>query len=415
MRKISFISNSKRVLTLIAVLGGIIGGLFFLNRGLMLQDSNELVGPFLEKEQSFDVLMFGSSHTMCSIYPAQLWEDYGIRAYNLGGHGQSMAASYWTMRMAVAEHKPKIAVLDVYKTFDMDTKTNIYYAHTSFDAYPLSLSKWMAVREIYPGDLESQAELLFPLRLYHSRWDEWDSGMSYAAIGRTGEPSPQLGADAQFTLTAYPEMELDPRENRTPPETVGAAYAMAFVHECLENDILPVLINLPYQATTEYQREVNSLLAEAKRAGAKTINFQYLGLLDRDTDWADKTDHVNLSGGRKLTAYLGQYLQELLGTEPGQPDPLWNNRSQAYRVYIGEILRSAQNRKEALLALYNSGFSAELAVPKGTELDSVTQKLVAQLGDTLTYIETDTPDRCLLRVYDPEGELYLEKNFYWKA
>lgn len=415
MRQNSFISNSKRVLTLALVLAGILLGLFLLNRGLMLQESNETVGPFLEEDQSFDVLFFGSSHTMCSVFPAQLWEDYGIRSYNLGGHGQSMAASYWTMRMAVERHKPKIAVLDVYKTYDTETGTNIYYAHTSFDAYPLSLSKWQAVRGIYPEDRASQAELLFPLRLYHSRWDEWNSGMSYAAFGRTGEPSPQLGADGRLGLAAYPEMELVPEAAQTPPETVGAEYAMRFVADCLENDILPVLINLPYQASPDYQRQVNSLLAEAERAGAKTVNFQYLGLLDGATDWADETDHVNLSGGRKLTDYLGQYLQALLGTEPGAPDALWDSRSEAYREYMGQMIAGQEDRQLALLALYRSGFTAELSLPKGTELDPVTQKLADQLGDSLTCTESDTPDQSVLRVYDRTGALYAEKEYTWRA
>lgn len=412
----SIFSSKLRHLGMLAAIAAVVLlGLFVMNRGMMRQESNELVGPFLEERQSFDVLLFGSSHTICSIYPAQLWEENGIRAYNLGGHGQSMAASYWTMRMAAARHKPKIAVLDVYKVQDSGAGMNRSYAHTSFDAYPLSAAKWHAVRGLYPGDPQTQAELLFPLRLYHSRWDEFDSAMAYAALGRRGEPSAQLGAEIRYAITPFEEFPLVPQEEAILEDTAGVRYAMAFVDFCRENDILPVLINLPCQASEEQQRAVNGLLAYAAEAGVETVNFQYLNLLDPDTDWQDGIDHVNLSGGRKLTAYLGQRLRALLPVEPEQEDPLWDDRAAASRAEIGDAIQRSGSLAESLLLLCRGGFTAELTLPGDAVMDTVTRKLADQLGDRLTVYADTQSGLCGLRVLDSAGEVITEKQFSWQT
>ena len=410
-----FSSKLRHLGMLTAIAAVVLLGLFAMNRGLTRQESYELVGPFLEEDQSFDVLLFGSSHTLCGIYPAQLWEENGIRAYNLGGHGQSMAASYWTMRMAVERHKPKIAVLDVYKVQDSGAGMNRSYAHTSFDAYPLSAAKWRTVRGLYPGDTQAQAELLFPLRLYHSRWDEFDSAMAYAALGRRGEPSVQLGAEMRYAITPFEEFTLVSQEEAVLEDTAGVRYAMAFVDFCRENDIIPVLINLPCQASQDQQRAVNGLLDYAAEAGVETVNFQYLDLLDPDTDWQDGIDHVNLSGGRKLTAYLGQRLWALLPVEPEQEAPLWDGRAAASRAEIGRALQRSAQLEESLLLLYRSGFTAELTLPGDAVMDTVTRKLADQLGDSLTVRADTQSAQCSLRVLNSGGEVAAEKYFSWQT
>ena len=417
MRRALSISSFKicRVLLVAAILVLTILGLFLLNRGLMLPESSQRVGPFLESEGDFDVLFFGSSHTVCGVYPVQLWRDYGIRAYNLGSHGQSMAASYWTMRLAVESHKPKIAVLDVYKAGDMDTECNVSYAHWTFDAFPLSVQKWRAVRSVYPQNKQAQAELLFPFRLYHSRWDSFDTKMAYAALGRSADPYPTLGGDMRLSITPYPEMSLVPQTAQTFRETVGTEYAMEFVTFCKENDILPVLVNLPYQADETFQAEVNGLLAKCEEMGALTLNFQYLDLLDPDTDWDDGIDHVNLSGGRKLTAYLGQWLRTLeLGEASGQ-NAWWDGQSKANQAYLWEGLEETEDLRQMLLKLYGSDCTARLTVPADFTPGSVTEKLVRQLGERCVLEKDPALDGCRIEIEDGGGEQEIQKTFSWYA
>ena len=410
-----FSSKARRALLICAVLALTGLGLFLLNRGLMLEESSQRVGAFLESEEDFDVLFFGSSHTVCGIYPVQLWQEQGIRSYNLGSHGQSMAGSYWTMRLAVGTHKPKVAVLDVYKAGDMDTACNVSYSHWTFDAFPLSVRKWQAIRGIYPENRQAQAELLFPFRLYHSRWDEFTSRMAYTAVGQPVAPSPMLGGEARFSITPYPEQTLVPQQAQTFRETVGTEYALKFVEFCKENDILPVLINLPYQAEESYQMEVNGLLAKCEEMGAATLNFQYLDLLDPETDWDDGVDHVNQSGGRKLTAYLGQWLKQLQYDEYPGENGWWQGWSDANRDAAWALLEGTEDLRQMLMKLYGSGFQAALTLPADLTPDTVTEKLVRQLGESCVVEKDDTTDVCRIRIDDGGSEREIVKTFSWQT
>lgn len=69
---------------------------------------------FFSQESDFDVLFFGSSHSLNSIFPMCLWNDYGIISYNLSNHGERIAASYYNMRLATNETKPKLVVIDAF-------------------------------------------------------------------------------------------------------------------------------------------------------------------------------------------------------------------------------------------------------------------------------------------------------------
>ena len=51
------------------------------------KDSRYKYEPFFEQEENFDVLFLGTSHVMDGVFPMELWNDYGIVSYNLGGNG----------------------------------------------------------------------------------------------------------------------------------------------------------------------------------------------------------------------------------------------------------------------------------------------------------------------------------------
>ena len=113
MRPASFISISKRLISVLVLLAMVLSGLGFLGRTLAVADGPQKNGPFLRDDREYDVLFFGSSHMINGVFPMELWKDYGLTSYNLAGHGASLAASFWELRLAVQYHKPKVAVLDL--------------------------------------------------------------------------------------------------------------------------------------------------------------------------------------------------------------------------------------------------------------------------------------------------------------
>ena len=63
-------------------------------------------GEFYERDEQYDVLMFGSSHMMNSLLPLEMFGERGIRAFNLGMTNESLATSYWRLRDALDRRTP---------------------------------------------------------------------------------------------------------------------------------------------------------------------------------------------------------------------------------------------------------------------------------------------------------------------
>ncbi len=114
--------------------------------------------PFFEQEADFDVLFAGSSHVIQSIYPMELWNDYGIVSYNFGGHGNPIPTSYWIIKNAMDYTSPKLIVIDCLM-LEYNIKMSKLYSqvHDSLDAFPLSATKIKATADLLndPETLEA--------------------------------------------------------------------------------------------------------------------------------------------------------------------------------------------------------------------------------------------------------------------
>jgi hypothetical protein len=99
--------------------------LSFILHQLRLLTENKLAytktAEFVETADEYDVLFFGTSHMTMSVYPMELWKDYGITSYNLGGNGHPLAISYWILMNALDYANPQLAVIDCY-TLQWDAK-----------------------------------------------------------------------------------------------------------------------------------------------------------------------------------------------------------------------------------------------------------------------------------------------------
>ena len=120
----------------------LVAALAGLTKVLERKASYAKYAPFFAQEEDFDVLFMGSSHLLNSVFPMELWKDYGIVSYNFGGHGNQLATTYWVMENALDYTTPKLMVIDCfYLEYEMKTSMNFAQVHLSFDAFPLSRTK----------------------------------------------------------------------------------------------------------------------------------------------------------------------------------------------------------------------------------------------------------------------------------
>lgn len=392
MRQISFIFNSKtrKGFSILFLLIGIFVGVLFLNRAVMRDQSGFKYRPFFEQDTEYDVLFFGTSHVINGIFPMQLWKDYGITSYNFGGHGNIIPLSYHVMLNAIEYHKPKIAVLDVYYAEKNTMKQNISQGHLSMDAFPLTKTKWNAIRDVYFKDKKSQMEMFFPFSVYHNRWKEWNADMVKAGFGLHFSSTKEKGAESRIGVAVPNEMLRLPMTAQLEERTLALDYIEKFIQYCWAHSIEPVLINIPYPASEEAQKAANAAMALGKGLGVRCINYQYLDLVDFDIDCYDSYSHLNPSGARKISDHLGRYLTEKFELEDHRKEVEYQNWNQDYQEYVGfltEKIKNTTDYKSMLMLLNNQNFRGELEVTEDYVPDRTEKKLMEQLGNHLVVIK----------------------------
>lgn len=273
---------------------------------------------FFEQEEDFDVLFMGSSHVINGVFPMELWNDYGIVSYNWGGHGNHLATTYWVMENALEYTNPKVMVIDC-SLLSSDTKCSDTFSnvHLSLDAFPLSMTKIKSIwdllddpamdRAIETGAIpvgdepRTKIGLLWNYSVYHSRWAEL--GQSDFILDQAFEK----GAESRIAVTRG-KLNKIPSDQKMDPGSSGEQYLRKMIEDCQERDIEVLLTYLPFQATENEQMEANYVYDIAEEYGVDYINFLDMDLINYQTDLYDAISHVNPSGARKITDYLGKYL-----------------------------------------------------------------------------------------------------------
>ena len=183
---------------LITVISSI--GLTYLSNLVRPKDLSYRKTTFIDNSSDIDVLFLGTSHMANTIYPIELWDEYGIPSYNMGGHGHTLANSYWVMMNVLDYCKPELIVLDCF-SISNEEKSSPDFPHWTMDDFPLSQNKVAAIFDLYE-DLPKRIEYLWDFSLYHPRWSE------LTQIDYNIPPSFQYGGEPLISV-ATPNIPTD--------------------------------------------------------------------------------------------------------------------------------------------------------------------------------------------------------------
>lgn len=402
----------------------VIIGYIFLARATKRDSSDFKYRPFFEEDTDYDVMFFGTSHVINGIFPMQLWNDYGITSYNFGGHGSTIAASYWTMINVTNRNKPKVAVLDIFGADQQVTEMNLSHFHVSTDAFPLDYIKIQAVKDIFPDDKDSQEEILFPFSIYHNRWNEMDRDSVKRGFGIGIKSTVEKGAESRIQVAMPDKTEVISESEYIDEKSIGLIYIRKFVEYCKKNGIEPVIINIPYPANEKDQVWANTAINLAKDLNVTALNMQYGEIVDFNVDCYDPVlgAHLNPSGARKVTDYLGKVLTEKFDLEDKRENEKYEDWNKAYGEYYDFLetnIKNYNDYKTTLMLLNNSNFKADIVTKLDYTPDKVEEKLMDQLGNKLTvreaqYIATDSGENVDIKitVYNKQTGNKVVTKFY---
>lgn len=252
----------------------------------LVQDRNKSAFRILrEPENSIDMVVVGDSLSYSSVSPMELWENHGIASYVCGQPGQKIQETYHMLKTVFQRQSPKVIVLE----------TNVMFREKKG-------GKVTEVKESLHTWLKSSV----PVFQGHDVWKVFVMGKEYTQENYKG-----FGFRCKVGAYSKGNYMKRTKKYRKMPDAV-IRYMGRIEKLCRQNDAELVLVSTPSPVNYNGSRH-NSLAAYAKKHKLAYLDMN-LKLLEVGIDWKtdtlDKGDHLNLSGARKVSRYLGEYLSE---------------------------------------------------------------------------------------------------------
>ncbi len=264
---------------------------------------------YTEKENSIDVICFGSSHVFENINPSIFWDEYGITVYDLCGSMQPIWNTYYYMKEALKTQKPKIMVVDVFGVLQTDE----YVDHSRIikNNYGLNFSKDKIASIKVSSPKESWVDYILEYPTYHTRYTEISREDFTGFLGNRAIYQNWKGFVLNDQTVSY-NRPIDFYTNEIGNLTSKVELYLQKIMDLSKEVKIPLLlIKSPYPVISlEDQKKYNRVSQIAKNNNIPFLNFNLfvdeIGI-DFSTDFADDS-HLNYKGNPKYTRYLADYL-----------------------------------------------------------------------------------------------------------
>lgn len=264
-----------------------------------------------EKKNTIDVLVAGDSESYTSVSPMDLWDRAGIAAYDCGQPGQRIQETYYILKTAFRTQSPKLVLFE----------TNTMFRDPGFlKNVQLSLTEPLAYH--------------FPVIKYHNAWKALFDGPG-------GLKKSYKGFEIRDKVVSYEgdeEYMKETKDKAQIPEVVRV-YMEKIKRLCEKNGADLLLVSAPSPKNYNYKKH-NSLEEYARENNLPYVDlnmkFRDIGI-DWKQDSYDRGDHLNISGARKVTAYIGQYLADNYDLPDRRNDDGWREWNNLAREYLEEL------------------------------------------------------------------------------
>lgn len=346
------------------------------------------LGFYEMEENTVDVLFLGSSSTVSSFIPQELYNNYGITSYNLGCTRQNMVTSYFWLKEALKYQNPKAVVLDCFFLFlyDADEPQNLSESsiRTALNYMRWSSVKREAVKTFCElDDRQSPLDYYLVNNRYHTRWTNLED-IDFLFEDMSGHYELKgYSPIAKYGGYNYEPFEAkDAEEAEEAPDVVPlmVEYLNKIAELCKQEGIELILTSAPnveenigrYKVIQKYADEHKLLFLDFNEKDLyEKIDFQF------KTDHADR-HHSNIWGAQKVTNYIGEILTKQYRVEERSAGQ-WENTKTYYEQAQKDCeLAHIEDIDKYLTKLNDNRYSVFIST-KGLYTahlkDSTTQKL----------------------------------------
>ena len=371
--------------------------------------TNSVNGFYKMAPHSVDVLFLGTSAVVNSFCPQQIYNDYGIRSYNLASEQQSIFLSYYWLKEALRFQRPQAVVLDLkfiatrpgYEPLN----TTEGLTRICIDQMKWSPVKVEAVMDIARTTNEWAAEngkqgqsamsYFLPFMRYHSRWKYglWETDFNPSLTS----DAPLKGWNALIYFPTGATARFQPyvrgeSEERAEVDPLQKEYLYKIADLCRENKIELILTNLPSNAlnydgvmTDEFDNVCSDMALELDvdyyNLSEESL-YQELGIRSvRESVF----NHSNYWGSVRLSKYMGKLLSKVYRIRGVKDSQYEATRSIYDQVGKNAGLQYIEDLNEYLAAINDPTYTVFITVRDegGWYLDDRALELLKALGISL--------------------------------
>lgn len=259
---------------------------------------------------SQEVIVYGSSHAWLGVNTKEMYDKYGIEAYNYGCSWQHLNTTSLFFFDSLRTQSPKVALIETFIINDLleniDSDAEIDYTRAISD-FPY---KREYLYQCFGNNYRRYLTYYFPFIEYHSNWgsiqkenfleNSCKEDFAFSRGYRLGDIT--LGVPVEpieiYDYREFEQIKLNEKSIKILDQ---------IVQTCREEDIEVIFFTTPYQGGYGYYEAMKNY---AKEKGCTYINmFEVIDEIgiDCNTDFADYS-HLNYYGATKVADYLAEYI-----------------------------------------------------------------------------------------------------------
>lgn len=303
------VKTVQRVLSVVVTLAIIVVGIAFLGhlvRPVNTDIAIDAIDTFHNMpDNSFEVIGYGSSHMWRGMNPIELYNQYGIGAYNYGCNWQKLNTTLLFLKDSLRTQSPKVVLIETYLVDDYKNDQNvdgeIYYT-TAIDEFD---GKREYLKQALGNDKERYLAYYMPLCAFHDNWIDISKKSFEAAVNNDFYKTMGFVSSEKVTPVVIPEKNTF-NQNSLSDESI--AILDEIVEICDEANIDIIFYTTPWQGDYNYSKVMEEYVLDKNNCVYIDLyeKIEEIGL-DGTTDFSDE-GHLNTSGSNKVADYLGEYL-----------------------------------------------------------------------------------------------------------
>lgn len=289
-----------------------------------------------EPDNTIDVLAIGDSNTYSGICPLLWWENYGITGYSWGEPSQRIAETHEYLKRIYRHQRPSVVFIEA---------NNIF--RDKSDADNLDSMVKAGISNFFP--VVTYHRNLDPKRLPNLLSDGPSLTKGYFVRPEIKKVRENQKPDKKRTDKNRPDKKsTDKKSSFKKGESpmvhpISSNMLAQCINLCRKNGSEVILLSVPsYNGWNIKKHNAISMEARKNHVDYLDLNLEIGNEINWQEDSCDGGDHLNVTGAKKTTTYLGRYLHEhyLLTDHRSEIKyKAWNEALDQYKRIMERIMK----------------------------------------------------------------------------